>query len=458
MREDGIKIRPFEIVSILDYKGIQQMNEHGQVRLSARIRSDKRDEYIQEAVKETWVEILGYDENGNEKNIFCGILAEAYVSSGLDGCVMDLLIYTGSRLMDYKKHKRSFQNPGYTYRQIAQCCNESYPNAGMIMTAGKDTSVPGFLMQYLETDWVFLKRLASTLHTVLVPSCEVPGEKYFFGIPEKGSEGSLDTENYMAIQEEKRGETNENSGYSACYKVGSRELYALGDNMSFKGDIYYIWRMETELKANELWHTYYLKKKERIWVSQTHQKEIIGLSLIGKVKAVEGEQVQLSLEDDENQQSGNRWFAFSTVYSSPDGAGWYCMPEIGDTARLYFPTEEDGDAYVSSAFHENAGGGLRTEPSNKIWRNKEGKEIRLTPDKILITNNKGMSVELSDQQGIKIKSNASVTVEASDDISISSSGAGLELAASNKILLRQGSNTMELSDGIKISGSTVKMQ
>lgn len=69
-----------------------------------------------------------------------------------------------------------------------------------------------------------------------------------------------------------------------------------------------------------------------------------------------------------------------------------------------------------------------------------------------------MSVELSDQQGIKIKSNASVTVEASDDISISSSGAGLELAASNKILLRQGSNTMELSDGIKISGSTVKMQ
>lgn len=50
----------FEIVSILDYKGIQQMNENGQVRLSARIRSDKRDEYIQKAVKETWVEILGY--------------------------------------------------------------------------------------------------------------------------------------------------------------------------------------------------------------------------------------------------------------------------------------------------------------------------------------------------------------------------------------------------------------
>ncbi len=88
--------------------------------------------------------------------------------------------------MDVQKHQRSFQDSGYTYRQIADCCNEAYPKAGMIMTAGKNASVSGFLMQYQETDWAFLKRLASSLHTMLVPSCAVIGEKYFFGIPEKG--------------------------------------------------------------------------------------------------------------------------------------------------------------------------------------------------------------------------------------------------------------------------------
>ena len=88
----------------------------------------------------------------------------------------------------------------------------------------------------------------------------------------------------------------------------------------------------------------------------------------------------------------------------------------------------------------------------------EGKEICLTPEKILITNNCGMSVELSEQRGIKVKSNASVNIEASENIYISSSGASLEFAAANKIVFQQGNSTMELSDGIKLAGSTVKIQ
>mgnify|MGYP002512963119 FL=1 len=191
---------------------------------------------------------------------------------------------------------------------------------------------------------------------------------------------------------------------------------------------------------------------------QIYQNELVGLSLMGRVNAIEKEQVQICLDNDENRQSGNCWFAFSTVYSSPDGTGWYCMPEKGDAVRLYFPTEKEENAFVSSAFHENTGAGLRTKPEIKRWRNKEGKEICLTPEKILITNNCGMSVELSEQRGIKVKSNASVNIEASENIYISSSGASLEFAAANKIVFQQGNSTMELSDGIKLAGSTVKIQ
>ena len=50
--------------------------------------------------------------------------------------------------------------------------------------------------------------------------------------------------------------------------------------------------------------------------------------------------------------------------------------------KLYFPTENEENAYVCSAVHENEGNGIRTNPENKIWRNKYGKEIRLTPDGI----------------------------------------------------------------------------
>lgn len=464
MRAIKIQIEPFEMISILKYEEVQEMNEHGTVMISGLIQYDKKDEYIKTAMKETWVKILGYDESGAEKILFFGILTDFHIRTEGKSGILDLTLYSGSRLMDYDRHTRSFQEDGYTYKKIAVCCNEGYQETGMIMTEGRDETVPGFVMQYEETDWEFLKRIAGYLNTVLVPACYVNGAKYFFGVPEKKADGSLDTDSYALHQGEEvylsgkadgaKISRNENVGYV----VDSREAYALGDRVMFKGEMLYIWKMERSKKGEELWHRYYLKKKRGLRVPTVYNRKLTGLSLLGRVAAVDGEQVKVTLEQDENTGSGNRWFAYSTVYSSPDGAGWYCMPEVGDSVRLYFPTEDEKEAYVSSAFHENQGGGLRTDPSQKIWRNKEGKEIRMAPDKILITNNKGMSVELSDQSGIKIRSNASVTIDADNDISISSSNANLELAAANKITLTQGGSRLELSDGIYISGATVKMQ
>ena len=76
-----------------------------------RIRSDRKREYIQKAAKRNLGGNYGYDESGNEKAIFCGILSEFSASGELDGCVMDLLSYTGSKLMDVQKHQEVFKIP-----------------------------------------------------------------------------------------------------------------------------------------------------------------------------------------------------------------------------------------------------------------------------------------------------------------------------------------------------------
>lgn len=455
-----INIDPFELISVYTYKGIFQVNEHGYVSISGLIPSNKYEEYIQKAMTETWVQINGTDENGDNNPLFYGILKNFKIIPNSDGYILRLLIYTGTKLMDYTEHNRSFQKADITYKKAAECCYKDYSLSGMIMNEGRGSELPGFIMQCGETDWDFLKRLASILHTVLVPSYNVPGNKFFFGIPDIRAEGNLDSENYTIHQTE---ETFFSSDMKSCeklfsYVVKSREVFGLGNCVPFNGKNLYIWRMETMLEGNELWHTYYLIKKSSIHTPRIYNNKVIGMSLMGRIENVEGEQVAISIDTDENYKSGTRWFPFSTIYSSPDGTGWYCMPEVGDAVRLYFPTADEAEAYVTSAYHENEGGGLRTNPENKIWRNKTGKEIRLTPDKILVTNNKGMSVELADHRGIKIVSNSSVTIEAADDISISSSNSNLEMAASSKIELKQGSTKMQLSEGIKLSGATIKMQ
>lgn len=53
------------------------------------------------------------------------------------------------------------------------------------MTTGKNKHISHFIMQYRETDWSFIKRLAAMNQTVLFADCSTKGEKYHFGIPDR---------------------------------------------------------------------------------------------------------------------------------------------------------------------------------------------------------------------------------------------------------------------------------
>lgn len=449
MRENQIRVKPFDIGKLLSYEAIEMPNEHGRVWLSAEIESDKLQEYLSLARKTTWTEIYAKDEQENEKILFCGVLISMKIEQEGSYSVMRLELASGTILMEDTLHIRSFQNDGLTYKDLLEVCNEDYEDASVIMTAGKGSSLPHLILQYHENNWFFVKRICALCGGVIVPSCSVNGTKYFFGMPKKNEKAFFDTDCYSLEQQK-----------ITSYVIESREIHTIGTTASFLGQDYIIWKMHSNLKGSELYHTYYLSQETKKLAKETekHQEDMIGASLYGEVTDVDGERVQISITDDENKEnSGNRWFPFSTVYSSADGAGWYCMPEIGDQVRLYFPSSNEGEAYVCSAVHEREGEGIRANPEHKIWRNKYGKEIRLTPDCILITNNKGNSVELSDHTGIHIKSSGSIQIKAGNRLQISSENAGIELTASNRISMQQGDSEIRMQDEISFRGPKVNI-
>lgn len=465
MKENTIVLEPFELISVIKISGIQQVNCHGKIDLTGLIQAEKRSEYLKKATNETWIKISIIDEEGETIPFFNGILEhlKIEISGGL--CVLSLTAFTGTALMDFRYHLRSFQRSGLTYKEVINTCNEGYFQSATIMTEGQGIELSHIYMQYRESDWEFLKRLASSLHTIIVPSCKTKGVKYFFGIPAK-KQTVLFEPNFCMIKQgwEDDKLKRENGIFIGnedllCYEVRSREIYELGSNVDFDGRSLCIWRIETHLKGNELIHTYYLKSKEGFQVPEVYNEKLVGLALLGDVKNVEGEKIQMSIDGDENEtESGNCWFQYSTVYSSEDGTGWYCMPEIGDKVRLCFPTEDEEKAYAASAVHKNRRSGIRTDPSQKIWRNKEAKEIRLMPKKILLTNNNGLSIELDDDKGISVRSNKSINITASEDIGISSTNAGLKMNASKRIVLQQGDSKMIMDDGIRMEGAKVKLE
>ena len=186
-------------------------------------------------------------------------------------------------------------------------------------------------------------------------------------------------------------------------------------------------------------------------------ERMIGASLEATISGVSNDTVRVNIASD-GIQSNRKWFLYSTVYSSPDGTGWYCMPEEGDSVRLYLPNEKEKDGYIISAVHVPIDGEARSIPDNKSLKSKYGKEVLFTPSLLRLTNNNGMSVEISDEDGITISSDKAVTIEAKEGVQIASLEQSIEVVAPESIVLKQGDTTLTMEDDIHLDGAQVHME
>ena len=186
-------------------------------------------------------------------------------------------------------------------------------------------------------------------------------------------------------------------------------------------------------------------------------ESVTGCAFDAVVTGVQRDRVQVKIAGDEwKAQDGKKWFLYSTVYSSPDGTGWYCMPEEGDSVRLYVPDREE-NSFVMSAVHRQTDA-ARQNPEYKSFKTKYGKEILFTPDSILMTNNQGMMVEMNDSEGIMITSDKDIVIAAKEDLTIASGSASLLIAADNVLQVRQGGTSMTLNKDISFTGGEFRIQ
>ena len=177
MREESIVIYPFEEVKITKYQGMYQVNEHAYVRLSGEIPFNRKDEYMELGRTQQRVKIKAVMQQ-RECNLFYGVLMEFREEIKGGVCTVEMLLKSGTILMDYKEKTRSFQSGSLTYGEVLDICNQGYESVKKFMTVAQEKSIERFIMQHHETDWKYVKRLASMNHTVVVPECYAKGVKY----------------------------------------------------------------------------------------------------------------------------------------------------------------------------------------------------------------------------------------------------------------------------------------
>lgn len=456
MRENNIVVEHFQFQNYLDFECIKEVNCHGSLRIKGLIADKDAEKYEKMAENELWVSVKVLGEEDDEKIFFRGLLTAWEINQENGDCILSIELHTGSYLLDMEHHIRSFQK-AETYSQIIEQCL-SDAEGKYIFRNEDQIETDRFFFQYQETDWEFFLRLAGYAGTVLIPDFIVGGKRIYFGYDEnKVKEIISDGFKIIRKFEKVNGGKIKIQDTEQDYCVISREIYSLGEMIIFRNQKLVIKKVNTYLKGSELCHEYYLAKPEPTYSSIFHNSNIKGISLLANVIHVKNTKVQICIKRDENKQkSGCRWFDYSTVYSTPDGTGWYCMPEIGDEVRIIFPDTDENNAYVMNSVHLGASGG-RENPDYKSWKNRQNKEIIFTPESLILRNNQGLKLELSDQRGILITSDKDIILDAGKDISIMSHGAAISIDADSALTLKQGCAKIDMTDNINICGGKIFM-
>lgn len=322
------------------------------------------------------------------------------------------------------------------------------------------------IIQYQETDWEFLKRLATRHHSFLVPSTTVYGVKYFYDLPKgesreipEGTRYTLYKDVGVYLKKKSRGLLKLKEADCIEYIVKSRENYSIGDRVVINGQRLFIYQIESTYQGGEMLHDCHMKTRRGMDTLETYQKDLTGCSFQAEVLQVKDDKVQIKVAGDENaEQSISLWYPYSTVYSSPDGTGWYCMPEIGDIVRLQLPSQQEASAYVVSSIHLDTNNSERKNPEYKVIKNKYQKEIRFTPDSIIITNNQGTKIALTDENGVQIISQKSIVIQAKDNLILSSETGSLTAAGTTSVNLKQKTTSLDIDKGISFSGGDLRVQ
>ena len=465
--QGDIIVEPYKFQKITKLKLVNELNEHSKLCISGIISDENSDKYVEEAEAEETIKVSAKDNENNEITLFEGVVTKVGIKASNDVRTLEVEALSKTFLMDIKKINASYQNENLTYAKLFKQKNSSYSDVVMVDNITNGTKIDEFIVQYKETDWEFLKRLASYFNVALVPECRMTGIKYSIGGSGEAKVYDLNEFNYSiqkGLQEFNLKSSNEdyelNDINLISYEVETNTIMGLYNKVSFKGRTLLVHKCEIEMVGGVLSNKYILRDENGMKVQRVYNDKIVGISLQGRILDVQKDKVKVSLEIDGSptDKNGARWFEFATIFSQPDGTGWYCMPEVEDVVRLYFPDNEEKDAYVISSMHYDGNDdSKRSDPSVKSISTKYGKEIIMSPGSVEIIGNGNLLMRMTDDGGIEVNSNKKIILDAKDDIEING-GANVQIKGHKGIKLTQAGASMIIKNDITMSGGKVNVQ
>ncbi len=465
---EHLKLYPFELVHIEKVHIDKKINEHGKMYITGTVPSETKDEYINTTTPETTVRLVSTKDS--EKTIFCGVISNIEINTFGDNYKLVLECLTSSYLMDTVIKKRSFQDINKRYSDLIKGITYEQ-QGGDVGFMVSDRATSEFIMQFRETDWQFIKRMASRFNEGLYPSFEFNSAKYFFGPPNIDNNVTIDEKVYSvkkSLNDYRYMSSNYIQGIMSLdfieYEIESYKLLELGEKVRYNDLEFFVKSIVMDLVDGTLRSSYKICTKNGLKQPYFENSELKG-AIGGYILDIQRDKVKVHINEiDKSQDIATAyWFPYQAMYASDDGSGWYCMPEKGDAVMIQFPNEDEQYAIAASSVSKyepsdpDPKNDKMGDPNVRFIRNPQNMEVTLTPSSVVISSAGQATIVLNDNGVITVTSKKEINIKSLKDLSVTSKEK-INLIASKKITFESGEKAkIEMTDGgvIRVQGEEV---
>ncbi|TQR38690.1 HNH endonuclease signature motif containing protein [Brevibacillus brevis] len=459
---------PYGPIRLDQLEFIHQTGTHAKLTITGIVPEDKEDEIINRAGTHDPIELYKV-EGGQKQPIFMGRLDHVEIKVVRDIHYVTIMAVSHTYALDLSVKTRSFQQVNRLYRDVVDEIMSIYQGGDVIDQAFDGRQQGKYIMQYEETDWTFLKRIASHVGAVLVPDLSAHKVRLWIGMPEGRKQIKLEEESpyevNRAIAPYMKKAANGSSSVSeyqyTTYAFDYDDLLQIGDEVQREGQTFVITKVTGKLEQGLLRWSYVCAVPEAVKQTKLYNKAIIGAAIDGKVIQIGRNQVKLHLNMDKKQEpSKAQWFP----YAAEGNQILYLMPELGSKVKLYFPSADEDDGMVmNSVRHAPKGAAAEKQerqmqdPGVKTFGNPQGKEFTLGDKELTMTAKEGMLyISMNKDVGVSLKSTSNVNISASGALTLK--GAAVSLSGTQSLSVKTASDTIELLEENKSSSEEIKLE
>ena len=439
-------ISAFAMEKILDFQTWEDPGEHARGNFRLLLSENETGINSMNAP----IQLLGQGNTAGA--LFSGYPEKVEIKEERGYRIADIQAVSGTILLDQKKSNRVFQKKVQTYMGIASAVTADTDHSACILP-GSDMRTGGTLIQYQETDWRFLKRMASQLGLPLVPDTSYYYPRFYLGLPEgeKRELGEIIAcdlcfdGRYYAVS----GKCLVDREDFICYDVVTRTSLSLGDRVTYEGRELLVSRKKTELAGGEVIFTYRLAGNSYTWVPWEDNPDYTGMSFVGSIVGTQGEQVEVAFDIDKSAAGGNRYgFAPAT------GNLMYCMPQKGTKTALYIGNGDEAQGIATGCIRTNGSTCEGTgSPEKKSFRSEHGKGMDLYPQRMGLDGGETGKITFEDETGTTIESNGGLVLMAKEGIRLESmTGIAMQGMSDIMALYSEGASSLCVNGSVDMLG------